>query len=199
MAFAHTLFLKTSKNTLKTQQCYCERFCERFLGPVKKGTKKYSSGWSAKKEISILALISLFWRSSHCCIFSCPFSWGSKTPYKNARSSAVVFLGCFGRPPEKGCTQRPFFGVFEALELRATAAAATAALRKIGVRKGLFSAVLGVFHQSPKMVPKIRGVAMSDFGQIACDPLRQAADFGKSTQMPNVSEVLGDFAENGWR
>ena len=91
-------------------------------------------------------------------------------------------------PRKKGCTQRPFSGHFRALEIGATAAAAAEGHQKIGVRKGGFSGVLGVFGAPPKVVTEIRGVAMSLFG-LTSDTSPRVASFcvPKSTPTPSVA------------
>ena len=70
--------------------------------------------------------------------------------------------------------------------------------QKIGVRKGHFPGFWGVWGTSPKVVTKIRGAALSDFGQSGGNPpLRGGLPRFRGVNTPNLG-VLGFLGPLIW-
>ena len=91
----------------------------------------------------------------------CRFSRVSqKPPVKTLAVALFVFRGVLGDPQKYRCTQRPFFADFRGVFWGPFGRLFFWRPKKIGVRKGLFLAILRSFWGGLEMVTKIRGVAM---------------------------------------
>ena len=129
------------------------------------------------------------------------FKWvPQKPPTKTLAVALLCFWGVFGGVPKNRCTQRGFFGGILGVFGRVFWGIPAESLKKIGVRKGLFLGFWGVSEDPPKMVTKIRGVAMSGFDRNPGNPPSKGRVFGVSGVLdlqnrpkPRPARPLDDF------